>query len=64
MRIYSGLTTAMAYRSIIVGVNAQNEDILPEAPPPADGTSDGTGGIAEDGLVCPPYCPPQSPLNP
>lgn len=63
MRIYSSLDTNLGYRSIIVGVNDKDEDMLP-----ASMTSDATAGsdntIAEDGMTCPPYCPPSSPLNP
>ena len=61
IRIYAALNKNLEYRSIIVGVNDKDEDMLP-----ATGTSI-TGGentISEEGIPCPPYCPPPSDLNP
>jgi hypothetical protein len=63
MRIYSGLDTDFGYRAIIVGVNDKDEDILPPSTTLSTVT-DGNGTIGEDGMTCPPYCPPSSPLNP
>jgi hypothetical protein len=61
MRIYSGLNPNLSLRSIIVGVDDQNKDMLPDNAFAIGG--DGRS-IGEDGQPCPPYCPPSSPLNP
>ena len=61
IRIYLGMTPDLQVRTIIVGVNANNEDILPKSTP---STAEDEGTIIEEGLSCPPTCPPPSPLNP
>lgn len=62
MRIYAGLNDGLQRKSLVVGVNAKDEDILPSD---SDGRSNGGGGhIGEDALTCPPICGPSSPLNP
>lgn len=61
VRVYSGLTKDLQFRSVIVAVNDKDEDILPEDLYAVDG---GGKVIVEDGQICPPYCPPPSPLNP
>ena len=57
VRIYYGMTTDLKIHSIIVGVNANGEDMLPSDPNVTDGE------IAENGNRCPDLCPPNSPLN-
>lgn len=63
MRIYSGLDADMGYRAIIVGVNEKDEDMLPSSTTSTISTEEDPI-IIEDGLTCPPYCPPPSHLNP
>lgn len=58
IRIYFGMNPDLQLRVIAVGFNSNNEDILP-----ASETLD-EELIAEDGNVCPPLCPPKSPLYP
>lgn len=55
IRIYTGMDTEMRLRAIVVGVDGNNEDILPE--------NDSDNCIIEQGIPCPPNCPPPSPLN-
>jgi hypothetical protein len=61
MRIYSGLNPQLQLRAVIVGVNSNDEDILPTA---TATVADGEVPIGEDGQSCPPICPPPSALNP
>jgi hypothetical protein len=58
IRLYLSMDKDLKLRMVIVGVNSKDEDILPPA------TADDGGSIGEQGLPCPPYCPPSSPLNP
>lgn len=60
IRCYLGMGPDLKVRLIIVGVNAENEDMLP----PQTNLVEGDGGnIGEDGIRCPTVCPPGSPLN-
>lgn len=59
IRIYFGMTKDLQVRTILVGVNSKNEDMLPMS-----STADDDGIIIEEGGVCPPLCPPPSALNP
>jgi hypothetical protein len=57
IRIYSGLDDESKLHSILVGVNEKGEDLII----PSTTTSlieEGDGEVVEDGLRCPPYCPP------
>lgn len=68
LRVYYGMKEDLQLRAIIVGVNANNEDLLPSnagttGAEPA-GTMADSALIAEDGITCPPICAPSSPLNP
>lgn len=63
LRIYFSLNDENQLRSIIVGVNDKNEDILPTDPTSTNAGEDEIG-IIEAGNVCPPYCPTTSPLIP
>lgn len=49
LRIYFGMSDDLRIHAIIVGVNANNEEIL-------EGEN-----IIEDGIICPPICPPPPP---
>lgn len=61
LRIYYGMKEDMEADAILVAVNADEEDILPSS---NDITSDTNNIIlVEDGIRCPPDCPPSSPLN-
>jgi len=59
IRLYFSMDKDLKLRIIIVGVNSKDQDILPAAT-----ANDGGGSIGEQGSLCPPYCPPTSPLNP
>jgi hypothetical protein len=48
--------------AIAVGVNSNNEDILPA--PGASVASETDAVIIEESIRCPDKCPPESPLNP
>jgi hypothetical protein len=60
LRIYFGMDTTLKVKTITVGVNAQNEDMLPSG---SSLTGGGGNNIVEEGLPCPEWCPPPSPLN-
>ena len=57
LRLYFGMDTSLKLHAIIVGVDQNDEDILPPDPKSANGE------IVEQGMTCPPDCPPPSPLN-
>lgn len=62
LRIYYGMDTTLRLHAIIVGVNSNDQDILP-----AEGATSmllETGDVIEEGQLCPPGCPAPSPLNP
>ncbi|HEY4149186.1 MAG TPA: hypothetical protein VGM41_09665 [Chitinophagaceae bacterium] len=69
IRIYYGMDENLSVHAILVGVDAQGADILPPAAAgsaarrAADDDDDGDDDILEDGIRCPPTCPPGSPLN-
>jgi hypothetical protein len=56
LRIYLGMDENLKVRLLLVAVDEESEDILPESP-----TEEGF--IAEEGHRCPDTCPPGSPLN-
>lgn len=61
IRIYYGMDELKQVHAILVAVNNQNEDILPTV---AGVTVAITAPvIVDDAIVCPPTCPPPSPLN-
>lgn len=57
LRVYFGIGADLKLRAILVGVNNKDEDILPT---PVNAAS---GVITDEGALCPPICPPSSPLN-
>lgn len=57
IRIYYSMDQNLKFHAIVVGVNSQDQDILPSAD---TSTTDGT--IVEEGRTCPPICT-ASPLN-
>ncbi len=71
IRVYYGMSEDLKIHAIIVGVNANNEDILP-ATQNTESANNITGNnivtdddeiIIEEGQSCPPICAPPSPLN-
>ena len=60
VRIYFSMDDDLAVKIIAVGVNDQDEDILP---PEGSVPEDEDEVIVEFGQSCPPLCPPPSPLN-
>lgn len=71
IRIYYGMDDLLKVHAIVVGVNSNNEDILPLMQNTAStidttitvSTDDDDTGIIEEGISCPPGCPPPSALN-
>jgi hypothetical protein len=59
IRIYYGMSENLDVHAIIVGVDFENRDILPEI---AETILEEIG-ILDDGARCPPDCPEDSPLN-
>lgn len=60
VRIYYGMDEELKVHAIIVGVNSEDEDILPSA----SLTNGGGTGILENAQRCPDDCPPGSALYP
>lgn len=56
LRVYFGMTEELKVKVIVVGVNSEDEDILPSSGAAAAG-GDGETGIIEYGRPCPEYCP-------
>ena len=61
VRIYYGMKDDKKIHAIIVGVNSDGKDILPDLGQISEGED---GVIVEESNRCPPICPPASPLNP
>ncbi len=61
IRIYYGMDAELKVHAIMVGVNAANEDLLPDF---TEAPGDEGYKITEDGQRCPDDCPPSSALNP
>jgi hypothetical protein len=56
LRVYFGMTPDLKVKVIVVGVDADNKDILPSSSVMlAEG--DGGKGVVEYGRPCPEYCP-------
>lgn len=66
LRYYHGLGADGAYRMVLVGVDAQGNDITaPAASKRSKLAAAGAGGgavLLDNHFPCPPYCPPDSPL--
>ena len=62
LRIYGGMMENDEVHSVLVGVNSNNEDILPAQSLNSTGEEDEL--IVEMGQRCPDDCGPDSPLNP
>lgn len=61
IRAYYGMDEKKNIKLLFVGVNADDEDMLPSD----QSTKDGGGASIQDvGQRCPPICGKQSPLNP
>ena len=59
IRIYYGMSENLDVHAILVGVDAENRDILPGTLE----TVTEAGDIVEEGQRCPPECEDDSPLN-
>ena len=68
IRIYFGMDKGLKVHAIIVGVNEKDEDMLPNISTEISvtETNDDDGGsvVVDEGVTCPPFCPPPSHLNP
>lgn len=62
LRVYYGMKTDLSAHAILVAADADGQDLLPSVSDQSASTS-GDAIIAEDGIRCPPDCPPPSPLN-
>ena len=58
-RIYYGMSEDYLVHAILVGVNEDNEDILPSI----NSLLEATDIVGEQSVRCPEDCPPPSPLN-
>ncbi|HYM94354.1 MAG TPA: hypothetical protein VET23_09470 [Chitinophagaceae bacterium] len=63
LRIYYGMSEDLKIHAIIVGTDANGNDILPSSGAAANSIEDGDGYIIENGNRCPDICPDTSPLN-
>ncbi len=64
VRIYYGMSEDLLVHAIIVGVNENNEDILPSSGNTVTSEGDTVDEkILELSIRCPPDCGPASPLN-
>ena len=63
LRIYLGMNEDQDICTILVGVDAEGKDMLPAIESTGE-AGDDDPVIVEDGIRCPPICPPPSPLNP
>jgi hypothetical protein len=61
LRIYYGMDESLKVHAILVPVNDNNEDILPDS---SQAKSAEGRDIGELAVRCPPICPTGSPLNP
>lgn len=64
VRIYPGMSEDLNIRMIIVGVDSNDQDILPQNENEIIDGDDDEEIIVEEGVRCPPVCPETSPLNP
>lgn len=64
IRVYTGMNEEDQLCLILVGVNDKGEDLIIPTMSTAGLTVEGEGEVVEDGMRCPPSCPPPSSLNP
>ena len=64
VRIYYGMSEDLLVHAIIVGVDENNEDILPSHENVLSNSAETDESILEQGVRCPEDCAPPSPLNP
>lgn len=60
IRIYYGMDENLKVHAILVAVNENNEDLLPDA---NNNSLSEEESVVEEGQRCPDLCPPSSPLN-
>ena len=60
IRIYYGMTDNLRVHAILVAVDEDNADIIPDA---LESSNVNENIIVEEGQRCPSLCPPESPLN-
>ena len=58
LRIYMGMDEEQGVKLILIGVDAEDRDMLP-----SDAELEDNGGILDNGMRCPDICPPSSSLN-
>jgi hypothetical protein len=63
VRIYYGMSEDLLIHAIIVGVDENNEDILPSEANVLSNSVETDESILEQGVRCPEDCAPPSPLN-
>lgn len=63
VRFYYGMDEENNVKLVFVGVNADNEDIIP-LPTMTDEFSNNTLQLYNSASRCPPECPPDSPVEP
>lgn len=61
LRIYYGMSEDNKVHAVLVGVNSEDEDLLPGAASSQE--SEDEPVIVDETLRCPPFCPKGSPLN-
>ncbi len=62
LRVYYGMDVELKIHAILVPVDINGKDILPDLEQSGDSSPD--EGIVDVGMRCPPNCPPPSELNP
>lgn len=62
LRIYFAMDPSLKVKVLVVAVNENGEDILPENATKATNDDD-EGDIIQEAHRCPTLCPPSSPLN-
>lgn len=63
LRCYYGMDESLQIHLLLVGVNAENEDILPPAPLSEEEEESDDDYVLERANRCPDFCPPDSELN-